>query len=259
MKASHAIAADLRQLIARGKLKAGDPLAVESELVDRLGASKGVVREALRILELEGLVEVRRGLGGGPRVRHPSISEAAHGMGVYLQLGDVPVLDAWTARDRIIGAAVERLAGDRSRSAVGALEQCVAALAALVGEFDAYYLQLLDVAETTVRLAGNATEYVLVVALRHIMAVELDLATRSVVDVNEAVDAEMIIAAAWHDVVRNVRTGHPQAARRAYDRQADLIREGIASRNPGITVVDVVSGESLSRLDQGREISLVRH
>ncbi len=110
MKASHAIAADLRQLIARGELKAGDSLPVERELVDRLGASRGVVREALRILEREGLVEVRRGLGGGPRVRHPSISEAAQGMGVYLQLGDVPVLDAWTARDRIIGCAVERLA-----------------------------------------------------------------------------------------------------------------------------------------------------
>ncbi len=259
MKASHAIAADLRQLIARGKLKAGDPLAVESELVDRLGASKGVVREALRILELEGLVEVRRGLGGGPRVRHPSISEAAQGMGIYLQLGDVPVLDAWTARDRIIGGAVERLAQERSRSAVGALERCVAALAALVGEFDAYYPQLLDVAETTVRLAGNATEYVLVVALRHIMAVELDLATRSVADVNEALDAEMFITAAWHDVVRNVRAGHPQAARQAYDRQADLIRGGIADRNPGITVVDVVAGESVFRLNRGPDISLVRH
>jgi GntR family transcriptional repressor for pyruvate dehydrogenase complex len=259
MKASHAIAADLRQLIARGKLKAGDPLGVESELVDRFGASKGVVREALRILELEGLVEVRRGVGGGPRVRHPSISEAAQGMGIYLQLGDVPVLDAWTARDRIIGEAVERLAQERSAAAAAALERCVAALAGLVGDFDAYYLQLLDVAETTVLLAGNATEHVLVVALRHIMAVELDAATRSVVDVNEAVDAEVFIATAWHDVVRNIRAGHPQAARRAYDRQADRIREGITNRNPEIRVVDVVSGESLRRLDDGREISLVRH
>jgi len=179
-------------------------------------------------------------------------------MGIYLQLGDVPVLDAWTARDRIIGAAVERLAGERSATAVEVLDRCVAALAVLVGEFDAYYPQLLDVAETAVRLAGNATEYVLVVALRHIVAVELDAATRSVADVDEAVDAEKFITAAWHDVVRNVRAGHPQSARRAYDRQADLIRGGIASRNPGITVVDVVSGQSLRRLDEGHEISLVR-
>jgi DNA-binding GntR family transcriptional regulator len=34
MKASHAIAADLRQLIARGELTAGDSLPVEKEFVD---------------------------------------------------------------------------------------------------------------------------------------------------------------------------------------------------------------------------------
>jgi DNA-binding FadR family transcriptional regulator len=246
MKASHAIAADLRQLIAQGDLKAGDSLPVERVLGERLGSSRGVVREALRILEREGLVEVRRGLGGGPRVRHPSISEAVQGMGVYLQLGDVPVLDAWTARDRIIGCAVERLAAGRSQRVVGELERCVTGLALRVGDFDAYARQLLDVAETAVRLAGNATEHMLVVALRHIMAVELDAATKTAV-VNDALDAERFITAAWQDVVSNIRAHDPGAARRAYDRQADLIRDGIAVRNPGIRLVDVASAAPLAR------------
>ena len=77
MKASIAVAADLRARIARGDLVAGQALPVESELMVELGVSKGVMREALRILEQQGLVEVRRGVGGGPRVRHPSIAEAA--------------------------------------------------------------------------------------------------------------------------------------------------------------------------------------
>ena len=83
-KAAFVIAAEFRERIAKGELRAGDPLPVESELMDELGVSKGVVRETLRILETEGLVEVRRGLGGGPRVRHPSISEASKGVGIYL-------------------------------------------------------------------------------------------------------------------------------------------------------------------------------
>lgn len=240
MKASQSIAADFRQLIAAGELKPGDPLPVESELVDQLGASKGVVREALRILETEGLVEVRRGLGGGPRVRHPSILEAAQGMGVYLRIGDVPVLDVWTARDRIIGAAVERLAAERSEAGASALDACVAALDEVIGDFEAYYPRLLDIAETAVRVSGNATEHVLVVALRHIMAVELDAATRAATDVSQALDAERMIAAAWRDVVRSVRAGRPKAARRAYDSQADLVRNGIAERSRGATVVDAV-------------------
>lgn len=239
MKASLGIAAEFRQLIASGQLKAGDPLPVESELVERLGASRGVVREALRILETEGLVEVRRGLGGGPRVRHPSISEAAQGMGIYLQIGDVPVLDAWTARDRIIGASVERLAVGCPEATAAELDRTVGQLAALVGDLDAYYPQLIAVAETVVRLAGNATERVLVVALSHIIAAELEAATRTVDDLAEAVNAERFITKAWEDTVRNVKAGRPGAARRAYDRQADLVRDGIALRAGGATVVDV--------------------
>jgi DNA-binding FadR family transcriptional regulator len=39
MKASHAVAANFRQLIALGELKAGDSLSMERELVDRLGSA----------------------------------------------------------------------------------------------------------------------------------------------------------------------------------------------------------------------------
>ena len=114
MKASLAIAADFRQRIVRGELQAGDSLPVEDTLMVELGASRSVVREALRILETEGLVVVRRGIGGGPRVRHPTISDAARAMGVYLQIGDISVADVWEAHDRIIAGAVERLALHRS-------------------------------------------------------------------------------------------------------------------------------------------------
>ena len=86
MKASIGIAASAR--IASGALAPGDPLPVEEDLTVEHGCSKPVVREALRILETEGLLEVRRGIGGGARVRHPSASHSANTIGVYLQIGD---------------------------------------------------------------------------------------------------------------------------------------------------------------------------
>src|ERR1700736_3637382 len=131
MKASLAIAPESRTRIARGDLRAGEPLPVESDLMYELGVSKGVVREALRILETEGLVEVRRGLGGGPRVRHPSISEAANPIGVYLQIGSVKVVDVWETRDRIIGSAIERLALQPDAPDLSALDAGVKALGAV--------------------------------------------------------------------------------------------------------------------------------
>jgi GntR family transcriptional repressor for pyruvate dehydrogenase complex len=239
MKAALGIAYDLREQIARGELRAGEDLPVESDLMEQLGVSKGVIREALRILETEGLVEVRRGLGGGPRVRHPSISEASLGVGVYLQIGDVLVTDVWEARDRIIGNAVERLASNHTDRDVATLESSVQELAETVGDFDAYYVQLLDVGEKVVYLAGNTTDYVLVVALRHIIAAELEAATRAVVDVGKALAAEKRFTGIWRDLARQVKAGHARVARRSYDLQADIIRNGLAKRLHATTIVDI--------------------
>jgi DNA-binding FadR family transcriptional regulator len=240
-KASFGIAAEFRSRIARGDLRAGQPLPVESDLMGELGVSKGVVREALRILETEGLVEVRRGLGGGPRVRHPSISHAAQAFGVYLQIGDVPVTDVWETRDRVVAGAVERLALDRGGPDLAALEASVARLALLVGDLDAYYPQLLDAAEKAVLAAGSATEYVIVVSLRHIIAAELEAATRAVVDIDGAVKVEGEVARAWGQTLGHIRAGRHRAARRAYQDQADVVRIGLWDRMKDATVGDIIT------------------
>lgn len=225
MKASIAIAAEIRSRIAGGELLADDPLPVEDALTAEFGCSKPVVREALRILETEGLVSVKRGLGGGPRVRHPSISDAAKTMGIYLQLGDVPVLDAWTARDRIVAAAVERLARDTFDLAP--LEAEVDALAASVGDLATYNDHLLDVGEVAVLVAGNATEHVLVAALRHIIEAQVTAATRTVTDaqgLEYATQVEAAIAESWQTVLHHIHHAHPQSARRTYEDLAEALR-----------------------------------
>ena len=242
VKASIAIAAELRSRIARGELAPGAPLPVEDELVVELGCSKPVVREALRILETEGLVEVRRGVGGGPRVRHPSISEAAKTFGVYLQIGDVAVLDVWTARDRIIAAAIERLAADRTDPAT--LVAAVDALTASIGDMPAFNAQMLDVGEVAVHVAGNATEHALVAALRHIVEVEVTVAAGRVEDpvgLGYATREEQAIAEAWQRTLRHVRAGRPRAARLAYERQAEVLRSLVASSMTGATVGDAAA------------------
>jgi DNA-binding FadR family transcriptional regulator len=235
-----AIAAEIRSRIARGELVDGQLLPVESSLTAEFGCSKPVVREALRILETEGLIEVKRGLGGGPRVRHPSISDAAKSMGVYLQVGDVAVLDVWTARDRIIAAAVERLPGVD----VTPLAEKVEALAASVGDLEAFNVHMLDVGEVAVQLAGNATEHALVAALRHIVEAQVTTATSTVTDpvgMELARLAEATIAAAWQDVLAHIEAGHPHAARQSYEDQAEALRGTIAGQMTDLTVGEASS------------------
>lgn len=248
IKASITIAAAIRSRIACGELLPGDLLPVEDDLSEAHGCSKPVVREALRILESEGLVEVKRGLGGGPRVRHPSISDAAKTMGVHLQIGDVAVIDVWTARDRIIAAAVERLAVDSPD--LRSLEAEVHALAASVGDMKAFNDHMLDVGQVAVRLAGNATEHILVAALRHIIEAEVTAASRRVKDpegLAYASQHEDAIAAAWQETLRHIRAGRPRAARRAFERQADALRDTVTA-----WMADTTVGEAATWSDEER-------
>jgi GntR family transcriptional regulator, transcriptional repressor for pyruvate dehydrogenase complex len=65
----------LRRAIETGELKSGDKLPSEPELAGLFGLSRSVVREALKVLELSGYLEVRRGYGGGTFVCAPPAEE----------------------------------------------------------------------------------------------------------------------------------------------------------------------------------------
>ncbi|MGV0326004.1 GntR family transcriptional regulator [Corynebacterium confusum] len=59
------IADELRRAIERGQLRPGDRLPAERALVVKYAVSRITVRHALQVLEQDGLVERRRGRGGG--------------------------------------------------------------------------------------------------------------------------------------------------------------------------------------------------
>lgn len=63
------IAEVLKKAILSGDYRVGDKLPSELELAERFGVSRLVVREAIRCLELNGLIEVRQGATGGAFVR----------------------------------------------------------------------------------------------------------------------------------------------------------------------------------------------
>ena len=64
-KISENITEQIREAIFHGKLKPGDRLPIEKELMGKFEVSKGTIREALRSLEVLGFVDIRKGASGG--------------------------------------------------------------------------------------------------------------------------------------------------------------------------------------------------
>lgn len=95
------VASLLRDRIMRGELKDGDALPAQDELLQDFQVSKPSLREALGILEAEGLITVQRGNRGGAVVHVPTASSAAYMIGLVMQFRGVPYTDVGEALKRL--------------------------------------------------------------------------------------------------------------------------------------------------------------
>jgi DNA-binding FadR family transcriptional regulator len=95
---SSEIAERVKAAIRDGQLAPGDQLPAERELTEQLGVSRVSVRDALRMLEAHGLVEVRVGARGGAFVTAPAPRLLGEGIGDMLMLADVTPANVTEAR-----------------------------------------------------------------------------------------------------------------------------------------------------------------
>ncbi|MES2986374.1 MAG: GntR family transcriptional regulator [Pseudomonadota bacterium] len=127
IKAAERVAAELRREIATGNLRPGDRLHSERQLQEQFEISRPTLREALRMLESESLIEVTRGQHGGARVKALDIAVVARQVGVCLQLDGVTLQDVWQARMLIEPSAAGLLTEQGSRAAMQEMAANIAA------------------------------------------------------------------------------------------------------------------------------------
>jgi GntR family transcriptional regulator, transcriptional repressor for pyruvate dehydrogenase complex len=217
----------LRDIMARG-LAAGDMISHESAMLERYRVSRESLREGLRLLETQGLVELRRGRGGGARVGAVGAASLGRLSTMYFQLEGGTyehLLEAWIFAEAALAEAAAcnpdlktRRAGmdPFTRSSFEADDGCRETLPADLAFHDA-----------VAALADNPVKRLLLSSVRAIVATHL-------------IDGRGVTAAP-HDalqqhrgIARAIRAGHAARAKQLAEDHArglaEACRTGAESR-----------------------------
>lgn len=111
-KISDQIIDQIRDAILSGRLKPGDHLSSEKELADQFGVSKATMREALRVLEVMGLIEMRKGVSGGIFIAEVGMRTTIHSIINFLHFQSVSIREITMLR-YLIEPTVARIAASK--------------------------------------------------------------------------------------------------------------------------------------------------
>jgi len=106
----------IRHQLSIRALRPGDKLPAERDLAVQLGVSRSALREALRSLEIAGIVELRKGVKGGAFIRPGDPTSMTRVIQDLMHLGAISFDDLTEAR-LLIQSGVVRLACERATKA----------------------------------------------------------------------------------------------------------------------------------------------
>lgn len=214
LKTAEVVARLILQDIVDGALGTGSSLPAEASMMSTYDVSRESLREALRLLEVQGFIIIRRGPGGGPTVG--TVDPAAFGRmaSMFFQMAGATygeLFEAWSAAEVLLAELAARhpdaalraevmapFAGDGEVSETSPVEEHAefhAALAGLAGN---------TVLEVTMQLFGQIVSHHAVVAG----------------------DPTTPLDVVFHDHVelaRAVRGGHPQVARKLMEAHVAMV------------------------------------
>ena len=141
--ATHIVERVLEMLLNR-QLGVGSFIGTEATISEQFGVSRFPVREALSRLEALGIIEIKRGSGGGISVAQGNPDHFAELLAVHFSLADITLEELFEARLAIVPKATEHAARHATEDDVAALTEHLNRFVALRHEFDAALQALLD-------------------------------------------------------------------------------------------------------------------
>jgi DNA-binding FadR family transcriptional regulator len=223
-KSYDVLAEQLRRTILDGELAEGSRLPTERELVSQTGLSRGSVREALRKLEVEGLMRPRLGRFGGNIVSRPDKDSMAQFVGQFIRSRRLPLRSLQETRETIEPALARLAAENRSEEDLALLRSLNRDLA--TADLDAGQFAAINVEWHNAVAAASRNE--LMAALLYAMSYGVVAATMD--EVYDTLDVHQAVCRAHERVIDAIAARDGDAAFRRMERHVKAMRAQVKQR-----------------------------
>lgn len=242
-KTGELVARRLRRMIVEGELKEGASLPNEAALIDLFGVSRPTLREALRVLESEGLVDLRRGSRTGARVTIPGPEVVARPAALQLQLGGATLADVYVARSAIEPPAAGLLARTEDEERYAALDAAFEEVRDGVGDTERFALASARFHLRLVQLSGNQTLAIMAGLMFEIILRQTQSAMRASArntSHDDAKDMHELAVRAYAKLVGQVRRGKADQAENFWRKHLQVTEGMILEGHEATRVIDVL-------------------
>ena len=199
-KAAMLVAQRIVRDIGRAGLRPGDLLPPERAMLETYETGRGTLREALRLLEFQGVIALKPGPGGGPILMKPAAAHLAGTLQLLMHLNQAPyrmLIEARSALEPVLS----RLAAERiGAEALAELAESVARMREQIDDQDAFRDSSRRFHDVIAWSSGN-------VLFAYVVDAVLGILDGTVIGIDDAGDGRAAILVA-HEEIYAAIAGH---------------------------------------------------
>jgi DNA-binding FadR family transcriptional regulator len=231
------VAAALRAKILDGDLSPGESLQSEASLMEEYDVSRPTIREALRLLESQHLVVVRRGSHRGPVVSLPDSSVTARSVAIQLQLRDATLADVYRFRMIFEPPAARLAAENASPEGIAELRAILEEETVHQGDYAAFAAVSWRFHTALMNLSGNATMAVIAESLQHLSEQH---AAQSLARAADRDQQQVLSLKAHHKLLSLVERGAAVEAERFWTRHMAVAAEQLLPEIGTLRITELI-------------------
>ncbi len=224
-KASDILVEKLRNFILSDEVKEGDKLPPERVLVQKLGAGRSTIREALRILEIEGLIKTKPGPNGGSVVRRPTYQTVAKSLTLLLRSERASFAELLEARRIIERQCARQAAIVATAEDLAEFDDCIQQMKATLNNYPAFFMENL---RFHYLITSSSHSYVLRVFARCIR----EIVYERIIDVELTIPQRQKGIQACEAIVEAIKEKNPDKAEKRFDKHLQAFEDHLKNTYP---------------------------